>query len=589
MAHSWGSTAPTPRRQLAAVAAVAASAALLTAPSGVVAGAAAPPTAATRAAPAVSVIVQASAGASAAAAEAVVRIGGTVGRQLGVIEGFAARVPADAIGELRGAASVRAVTADERLRPQGYEWLPDKDVGSLYSVTKWTGAHDAWSRSDAQGRKVTGKGIGVALIDSGIVPVKGLNTSGKVVQGPDLSFESQSSNLRHLDTYGHGTHMAGIIAGRDPEVSDGNENDSKYFVGVAPGAHIVNLKVAAADGAVDVSQVIAAIDWVVAHRNDPGLNIRVLNLSYGTNSTQDPRLDPLSYAAEVAWRKGIVVVAAGGNDGLGTQRLLNPAVNPYVMAVSAVDHKGTEKRDDDAVASFSNRGNPTRRPDLAAPGRSIVGLRAPGSYIDTHYPSGLVSGDTAQRLFRGSGTSQAAAVVSGAAALLLQERPSLTPDQVKRLFTSTADKMPQGDTIAQGAGQLDIKQAVETGAPSYRQTWTVGSGTGTLEGARGTSHVADMDTGEELRGELDIMGQTWHGRAWADDTWAGRAWAGENWNGRAWAGRAWAGNNWAGRAWAGRAWADAYWTGHAWAGRAWAGRAWAGRAWAATLLTRHWG
>ena len=110
------------------------------------------------------------------------------------------------------------------------------------------------------------------------MPVRGLASPGQVVNGPDLSFESQIPSLATLDTFGHGTHMAGVIAGRDPEVQHGSENNSQYFVGVAPRATLVNVKVAAgADGAVDVSQVIAAIDWVVAHRNDPGLNIRVLS------------------------------------------------------------------------------------------------------------------------------------------------------------------------------------------------------------------------------------------------------------------------------------------------------------------------
>jgi serine protease AprX len=116
--------------------------------------------------------------------------------------------------------------------------------------------------------------------------------SGKIINGPDLSFESQSDELRYLDTYGHGTHLAGIIAG-----NDGTEDG---FRGVAPGARVVNVKVANYEGAVDVSQVIAAIDWVVQHRNDNGMNIRVINLAYGTDSTQSPMLDPLSFAVEQA-------------------------------------------------------------------------------------------------------------------------------------------------------------------------------------------------------------------------------------------------------------------------------------------------
>jgi serine protease AprX len=287
-----------------------------------------------QAGPLTTVIVQHDPDARAAAQRAVAAAGGTAGRPLSVVDAFTASVPASAIGRMRGAPGVRAVTENAPVQLTGNEWLADKDENSLYSITKSAGAHDAWSKADGGGRKITGQGVGVALIDSGVTPVKGLAGAGKVVNGPDLSFESQAPNLTGLDTFGHGTHLAGIIAGRDPEVKDGNENDSKYFTGVAPGSHVASVKVAAADGATDVSQV-AAIDWVVAHRRDPGMNIRVLNLSFGTDSTQDPRLDPLSHAVEAAWRNGIVVVAAAGNDGPSATQLSMPAVNLYVIAVGA--------------------------------------------------------------------------------------------------------------------------------------------------------------------------------------------------------------------------------------------------------------
>jgi serine protease AprX len=551
--------------------------------------------AAQTAAPLTGVIVQHDPSARAAARQAVIAAGGRVGQQLDIAGGFSATVPTTSLAEVRATAGVRAVTPNAPVRLKSDTWLADKDQNSLYNVTKFAGVHDAWSRSDSSGRKVTGQGIGVALIDSGIAPVKGLAGAGKVINGPDLSFESQASNLRHLDTFGHGTHMAGIIAGRDPEVKDGGENDSKYFVGVAPGAHIVNVKVAAADGATDVSQVIAAIDWVVAHRADPGLNIRVLNLSFGTDSVQDSRLDPLSYAVEAAWKKGIVVVVAVGNDGPKATRLSMPAINPYVLAVGASDPVGTDTRSDDIVASFSTRGNSVRRPDLVAPGKSVVSLRDPYSYIDVNYPGGLITTDTTKRFFRGSGTSQAAAVTSGAAALLLQQRPSLTPDQVKRLLTTTAEPMPAADSIARGAGQLNVKAAFDAPTPSYKQTHLPATGLGSLEKARGTARVADPATGKELTGEVDIMGQKWvastwtklalEGRTWSGGLWNGRTWSGADWSGSSWTGRtwssvAWTGRTWSGATWAGRTWSGAVWDGRTWSGRTWSGRTWSGCTWA---------
>jgi len=199
----------------------------------------------------------------------------------------------------------------------------------MYNVAQVTGARKAWASG------LTGSGVDVALIDSGVTPVAGLDDAGKVVNGPDLSFESQNSGTRYLDTFGHGTFMAGIIAGYDGTLSNGSLSDT--YNGVAPNARVISLKVADAHGNTDVSQVIAAIDWVVQHRKDPGMNIRVLNLSFGTPSMQSYLLDPLSYAAEVAWRKGIVVVVSAGNDGTGTGKLLNPAQDPYVLSVGAED------------------------------------------------------------------------------------------------------------------------------------------------------------------------------------------------------------------------------------------------------------
>jgi len=269
----------------------------------------------------------------------------------------------------------------------------------------------------------------VAVIDSGVVPVNGLTTTGKVLNGIDLSFESQSDELRHLDTYGHGTHMAGIIAGRDDDVSSTvRSGNSRDFIGMAPGARIVNLKVADAEGATDVSQVIAAIDWVVAHRRDDGMNIRVLNLSFGADGVQDYRLDPLAYAVEVAWRKGIVVVVAAGNRGFGTVKLNNPAYNPHVLAVGASASNGTYSTADDTIPRFSSCGNGQRNPDLLAPGKSIVSLRAANSSADADHPEGRVD----SRFFRGSGTSQSAAVVSGAAALVISSAHPSPPTRSRR-------------------------------------------------------------------------------------------------------------------------------------------------------------
>jgi serine protease AprX len=562
------------------------------------AGTGVPAVASERSGPAVDVIVRATSARDTARVQAVVQnMGGTVGRPLALITGFAARVPSGALPALRAASGVAEVTADATVRMKADKWIDDGGTNTTVDVVKKAAGGKKKDKT-VDTASLTGAGIGVALIDSGVAPVTGLNQPGKVINGPDLSFESQTPGLADIDTYGHGTHMAGIIAGSDPTTSTGTAG----FEGVAPGAHLISLKVAAADGASDVSQVIAGIDWVVAHRNDPGLNIRVLNLSFGTDSGQDEKLDPLSYAVEAAWRNGIVVVVSVGNDGAAATRVTMPAANPYVIAVGAADPNGTDVRTDDTVATFSSRGNATRHADLLAAGRSVVSLRDPGSYIDVAYPGARVA-DAAgqQRFFRGSGTSQAAAVVSGSVALLLQQRPGLTPDQVKKLLVQSADPLTGADPIAAGAGQLDIAGAATLSIPmNAKQSYPAATGLGSLEDSRGSAHVADVDTGLLLTGEKDIFGTPWtpatwtaaakNGKAWSNGTWNGKVWTGSAFTGQSWASRTWgtvtwrsltwSGQSWMSGTWSGRSWTAGSWTGRSWTVGSWCGRSWTGRSWA---------
>lgn len=459
-------------------------------------------------------------------------------------------------------------------------WLYDETSTSMAHVNDVVGAPRMWRKG------ITGAGVDVAVLDTGVVPVKGFTVS-PVANGPDLSFESQSPDQQYLDTFGHGTHMSGIIAGR--------ESTKGGFRGIAPDAGLVQVKLAGFDGAVDVSQVIAAIDWVVAHRRDSGMNIRVLNLSYGTDSTQSAAIDPLAHAVGNAWRQGVVVVVSGGNDGSDHQRLNNPAINPYVIAVGAADTKQTVDANDDTVLDFSSRGATSRRVDLVAPGRSIVSLRNPGSYIDVNYPDAVV--DT--NYFKGSGTSQAAAVVSGAAALLLQERPALSPDQVKALLTKTASTMPNADATGRGAGMVNVVAASNTAPTAAVQDWPASKGTGSLEAARGTQYVSDGDV--ELTGERTVLGPwdaaswatasrlgtawkggVWHGQRWTGDCWCGTSWTTRTWATAPWAGESWAGVDWSGRGWSGRGWSGDGWSGRGWSGRGWSGRGWSGRGWSST-------
>jgi serine protease AprX len=403
-------------------------------------------------------------------------------------------------------------------------WDAQMDLGSLYSVAASTGAQAAWQTTDLAGDAVTGAGVTVAVIDTGISPVVGLNAAGKVIDGPDLSPEGNSTSASFVDTYGHGTNIAGIIAGNDAE-----------FTGIAPDARLLNMKVAAADGAVDVGRVIAAVDWVVAHRNDNGMNVRVINLSSGVSTAGPYTVDPLAAAVESAWDAGIVVVAAAGNEG-GTEPLTMPAADPYVIAVGSSDNQGTAAVADDVVSSFSNPGTATRSPDVFAPGKSIVSLRVPSSTVDTEHPEGLVAGDATGRFFRGTGTSQSAAVVSGTVALLLQAKPDLTPDQVKYLLAVSADPMAAQATST-GVGQVNVASALATATPSAvtaEQSWAPAAGS-TIAGDTASTSA-------------------WHWSAWHWSAWHWSAWHWSAWHWSAWHWSAWHWSAWHWSAWHWSAW-----------------------------------
>jgi serine protease AprX len=533
----------------------------------------------TAAGPPVAVIVRTVAGGGATAERAVERLGGRVGRRLAIIGGFTAEVPAARVVRLATTPGIAEVTPDAKGRLLGLFDADGPGTAPFETPVNLAAVIDA---NPAYARGITGRGVDVALIDSGVSPVNGLTTPGKVVNGPDLSLDSQSPSLAHLDGYGHGTHMAGLIAGRDnggPNVPTG-----QAFTGVAPDARLVNIKVGSADGAVDVSQVIAALDWVVQHRNDEGLNIRVINLSYGTDSPQSYLVDPLAYAAEVAWRMGIVVVVSGGNDGRLSPTLADPAIDPYVIAVGADNPLDTVSPDDDVVAAFSSRGNAARHVDVVAPGQSMVSLRNPGSTIDVANPNAVVH----DRFFLGSGTSQAAAVTSGAVALLLQARPWLTPDQVKGLLMTSASPVMPGHPVLTGAGLLDVSAAITTPAPAAPQTFPRSTGVGSLESARGTTHLVDA-TGVALTGEQDIFGQAFNssrmalleafGMSWTGGIWNGSRWTGSSWTGSSWTASTWAGSRWSGSSWSGSSWSGSRWSGSSWSDGGWSGSSWSSAGW----------
>jgi serine protease AprX len=257
----------------------------------------------------------------------------------------------------------------------------------------------------------------------------------------------------------------------------------------------------------------------------------------------------------------------------------------------------TPAQNDDTVASYSASARcnaPCKRPDFVAPGSHLQGLRVPNSYIDANNPKGEID----DRYFRGSGTSEATAITSGAVALVLQKYPKMTPDRVKAYFAAHAVSLTGFNALAQGAGEINLAAMLTATPPSkYTQKFLAGSGTGTLEGARGQDHLTR--DGVVLSGEQDIFGQpfnsraiakleaagsswsggTWNGSSWSGSSWSGSSWSGSSWSGSSWSGSSWSGNTWTGSSWSGSSWSGNTWTGSSWSGSSWSGNSWSGDSW----------
>ena len=383
-------------------------------------------------------------------------LGGRLGRSLGLINGKVVELPNGQLKKLADYAGVERIVHD---RPT---------AGELNRVAVTVGA-----RAVQQSYGYRGAGVGVAVLDSGI-------TSWHA----DLSYLGSSSLVRTsngqrvaefvdlvngrtapYDDNGHGTHVSGIIGGNGFGTLGSR-------AGVAPDAHIVSLKVLDAQGRGVISNVIAALDWVI--RNRAAYNVRVVNLSVGAAVTESYQTDPLTLAAKRAVDAGIVVVTAAGN--LGKNRLgqlqygaiAAPGNAPWVLTVGASSHEGTVSRADDVMADFSSRGPSAvdfeAKPDIVAPGVGTASLSDPLSLLYATKTSSLLSGSFwlgYKPYLSLSGTSMSAPVVAGSVALMLQANPSLTPNLVKAILEYTAQVNPGYNALTQGAGFLNTKGAVD--------------------------------------------------------------------------------------------------------------------------------
>jgi len=451
---------------------------------------------------------------------------------------------------------------------------PDQVSGVYPKVVR---ANKVWQQG------ITGGGVTVAILDSGVAADADLvQPNNRLLASVNFADERLTS-----DPGGHGTHIAGIVAGNGTR--SGGE-----FTGIAPQANVVDVRVLGNTGSGRISSVVRGIEWVLAHR--AAYNIRVINLSFGAPANLPYRVDPMSAAVEIAWRRGLVVVAASGNGGPQRDTVVTPGIDPYVITVGATDDRGTIGRGDDMLAWFSAWGSPdsNAKPDLVAPGRRIVSLRVPGSALDTLFPDRVVMAQNGATYFRLTGTSMATAVVSGAAALLLQGRPTLTPDQVKALLVGTTQPYGQEsgqvlpDPIADGSGLLDANAATLAvpcdAAPSSGGLLSGGFLVGTLSKP---TPVACANGGlRPADGFARALYPVLFGSplSWKDPFLGGIPWFLLTWDTLVWNSVAWDNFAWDSVAWDSIAWDSIAWDSIAWDSIAWDSVAWDSIAWDAFTL-----
>jgi serine protease AprX len=455
--------------------------------------------------PKASVLVRAQS--SAAAADAVRSHGGTVTDELEVIGGVVANVDGDRVGELAADPVVSGVDLDtagdlQAVLP-GTTYDTESEVGSMYETARLVGADKLWARG------ATGSGVGVALIDSGVQPSAFFGT--RLVAGADFT----GANNSLADGYGHGTHMAGIIAG-----SSGTVGSTTGFTGIAPRATIFSVRVADNTGATSLMRILQGLDWV--YKNHVALNIKVVNMSVGVPAYSDYTRDPIVAAAQRLWYAEVTVVASAGNIGPGLN-LTSPAIDPTIIAVGAVDTKATLATTDDGPASFS-AGAATandRSPTVVVPARSIQSIKATGSVMASIAPPASLVGTT---FMRGTGTSQAAAIVSGEAALMYSATTGLGPTDVKMNLCNFASNRGW-DRKRQGCGVATVA-AMTSANIDTSYTWEA------YPEASVSATTANATT------DLQTRAVSWQGSSWQGSSWQGSSWQGASWQGSSWQGQA---------------------------------------------------
>ena len=398
----------------------------------------------------------------------------------------------------------------------------------------------------AQSGSSSGKPVAIAVVDTGVDKDRKADFGGRVVQ--NVEFASLAPTRGSATDYsGHGTIVAGIAAA------------SGKYRGAAPGADIVSLRVMNEEGKAIVSDVIASVDWIFENRRS--LNIRVANFSLSSPYANFGLQDPLNEAVRRLWLTGTVVVAAAGNSGQG-RMLYAPASDPFVITVGAVDIAGSAHVADDFDAPWSSygyTGEGFAKPEVAAPGRYMIGPISANSKLVKTFPERVV----APGYMWMSGTSFAAPVVAGAAAQIIARHPSWTPDQVKGALMLTARALPAAKAMSVGVGEIDVSAAAAVSNPPNPNA---GLNRFVLSDARVEGgRIFDA----EAWADAASASASWTDATWSDATWSDASWTDVSWTDASWAELAWSAASWVDATWSDATWTDATWSDATWADAIW--------------------
>jgi serine protease AprX len=473
----------------------------------------------------VEVIVQLRAGTTPTAGRALVRsTGGTVTQQVPIINGLGADMTAGAAKSLAGEPGVRSVSLNARIKSQAvHPRRHGASVAPLVDSSKLASAYDIAGHADkAWASGYTGAGVGVAVLDTGIqgnLPDFRVSQSDPTSRVIATAVANPGASTAG-DSFGHGTHIAGIIAGNG---DNRPSNDPLYgrYIGIAPQANLISVKVSDEQGNASVLDVIDGLQFIVDHKAD--YNIRVANLSLSSTDPQSYKTDPLDAAVEQAWNSGITVVTAAGNRGLGGDSVsYAPGNDPYAITVGGVDDHGTKTVDDDTTAPWSSQGTTQdgfAKPDLMAPGAHIVSTIPPGSVYTQLCPSCVTDGS----YFRVGGTSMAAAVVSGEAADVIQAYPSWNPNQVKAQIIKRSRDVTD-PTTSPNDNENAVDKAVNNPLTSTSNTGLtpnslIDPSTGLIDFSRASwSRASWSDAVDPLRA-------SWSRASWSRASWSRASWS----------------------------------------------------------------